>query len=96
MRTKRCKVIWGRDHLADLWLLDDGRWQLQPTETHIPMNLLQYVRLFDPYVGPTVPPLVRDWMIFTGVQLDPRDPISTLIDVTTGATSGLRFEREGR
>lgn len=96
MRQKRCKVMYGRDHLADLWLLDDGRWQLQPTETHVPLHLLQYVRLFDAYVGPLPPLLVSHWANFTGAKLDPLDPITTLIQTTAGMTTGLRFEREGR
>lgn len=91
----KCNVMYGRDHLATIWLLPDGRWTLEPTETHLPVNLLQHIRLFDVYVGPQPPPLVQDWQLHTGTQLDPRDPIGTLVigSIRTPAGTGIRFVR---
>lgn len=95
MNVRKCKVMYGRDHLATLTVLPDGRWELVPTETHLPINTMQYVKLFDPYVGPVVPGIVTEWLRIRNRNLDAAEPIAQLIR-GPHAPNSLWFSQEGR
>lgn len=82
-RHKKCKVMAGRDHLATIWYLDDGRWTLEQHEVHVPIDLVPHIRLFESYVGTAPPPLVRQLVMDKGIALAAADPIGTLLMLGT-------------
>ena len=63
MRRKTCRVLYAPvggpvAHLANVWLFDDGRWSLEPTEVAVPLELVHITHLFEAFTGMHPPPLV--------------------------------------
>lgn len=91
-RHKKCRVVYGREHLATVWYLDDGRWSLELVGTaQVPFELLGYSYLFDAYVGTNPPPLIREFIKDRSIQLSPTDPIGTLLTQTGTQENAIRF-----
>jgi len=95
VKLRKCKVMYGRDQLATLSVLPDGRWELAPTGVHLPLEILSYVKMFDPYLGVNPPQLVTDWFRFRNLQMDPQEPIAQLIQ-GPHAPRNVWFAQEGR